>query len=440
MIRQVIVGGGTAGWNAITTLREIDRGDSNIILISNESPYSRMVLPYYLSKEIGESHVFTASKTRLEDLDVELKLGKDVKGLDVKNNKLFLEDGEEVNYDNLLIATGSSPVKPPITGSDGQNVHSFWTLPQARVVTSKIRKNTRVTMIGAGFISFTILNALISRGVDLTVVEVEKRVLPRMLDEQGANIVNEWLVSKGVNVKTESRVISIDDHENEKSIKFDDGTELKTDLVIMATGIKPNIEWLSDSDLILDDGIPIDEYCRTNVNNVYAAGDVAKGLDIVTGERVVHAIEPTAVQHGRIAASNMSGKETRYKGSLLMNILDVFGLEIASFGSWSDEGSDKIIKENLSRPSYRKMIFDQGRMIGAIAIGLGDDIWHTNDIGMLKGLIYTKSDLVDWKDHIRRNPFDIKRAFLASGSVGKLLPETLTGSPSVPEKSIGVST
>ena len=141
MIRQVIVGGGTAGWNAITTLREIDRGDSNIILISNESPYSRMVLPYYLSKEIGESHVFTASKTRLEDLGVELKLGKDVKGLDVKNNKLFLDDGEEVNYDNLLIATGSSPVKPPIPGSDGQNVHSFWTLPQARVVTSKIRKN-----------------------------------------------------------------------------------------------------------------------------------------------------------------------------------------------------------------------------------------------------------------------------------------------------------
>ena len=90
MIRQVIVGGGTAGWNAITTLREIDRGNSNIMLISNESPYSRMVLPYYLSKEIGESHVFTASKTRLEDLDVELKLGKDVKGLDTKNNKLFL--------------------------------------------------------------------------------------------------------------------------------------------------------------------------------------------------------------------------------------------------------------------------------------------------------------------------------------------------------------
>ena len=440
MIRQVIVGGGTAGWNAITTLREIDRGNSNIMLISNESPYSRMVLPYYLSKEIGESHVFTASKTRLEDLDVELKLGKDVKGLDTKNNKLFLEDGEEVNYDNLLIATGSSPVKPPIPGSDGQNVHSFWTLPQARAVTSKIKTNTRVTMIGAGFISFTILNALISRGVDLTVVEVEKRVLPSMLDEQGANIVNGWLVSKGVNVKTECSVVSIDDNENQKIIKFNDGTELKSDLVIMATGIKPNIDWVSDSDLILDDGIPVDEYCRTNVSNVYAAGDVAKGLDIVTGERVIHAIEPTAVQHGRIAASNMSGKETRYKGSLLMNILDVFGLEIASFGSWSDEGSDKIIKENLDRPSYRKMVFEHGQMVGAIAIGLSNDIWHTNDIGMLKGLIYTKSDLIDWKDHLERNPFDIKRAFLASGSIEKLLPETLTGSPSVPEKSIVVST
>tara|TARA_B100000686_G_scaffold25368_1_gene24459 strand:- start:14442 stop:15764 length:1323 start_codon:yes stop_codon:yes gene_type:complete len=439
MVRHVIVGGGTAGWNAITTLRESDLGNSSIVLVSNESPYSRMVLPYYLSKEIGESHVFTASKTRLEDLNIELKLGKEVKGLDTKNNKIILENEEEVDYDNLLIATGSSPVKPAIPGSDGKNIYSFWTLSQARAVTGKIKKNTRVTMIGAGFISFTILNALISRGVDLTIVEVEKRILPRMLDDVGANIVNNWLVSKGIDVKTDCRVSSIDDFENEKIINFDDDTELKTDLVIMATGIKPNIDWLANSDVILDDGIPIDHFCRTNIANVYAAGDVAKGVDIVTGERAVHAIEPTAVQHGRIAGSNMLGKEIQYKGSLLMNILDVFGLEIASFGSWSEEGSDKIIKENSVRPSYRKMVFDHGHMIGAIAIGLGDDIWHTNDIGMLKGLIYTKSDLVEWKEHIRRNPFDIKRAFLASGSVGKLLPETLVGSPSIPEKSISIS-
>tara|TARA_Y100000588_G_scaffold217525_1_gene231420 strand:- start:651 stop:1973 length:1323 start_codon:yes stop_codon:yes gene_type:complete len=439
MARHVIVGGGTAGWNAITTIRESDLGNSSIVLVSNESPYSRMVLPYYLSKEIGESHVFTASKTRLEDLNIELKLGKDVKGLDTKNSKIILDDEEGIEYDNLLIATGSSPVKPAIPGSDGQNVHSFWTLPQARAVTSKIKKNTRVTMIGAGFISFTILNALVSRGVDLTVVEVEKRILPRMLDDEGAEIVNNWIVSKGVDVKTDCRVSSIDDFENEKIIKFYDGTDLKTDLVIMATGIKPNIDWLSGSDVVLDDGIPIDDFCRTNIANVYAAGDVAKGLNIVTGEREIHAIEPTAVQHGRIAASNMLGKEIQYKGSLLMNILDVFGLEIASFGSWNEEGSDKIIKKNPVRPSYRKMVFDHGHMIGAIAIGLGDDIWHTNDIGMLKGLIYTKSDLVEWKEHISRNPFDIKRAFLASGSVGKLLPETLVGSPSIPEKNISVS-
>ncbi|MED5578933.1 MAG: FAD-dependent oxidoreductase [Nitrospinota bacterium] len=439
MVRQVIVGGGTAGWNAITTLREIDRGDSNIVLISNESPYSRMVLPYYLSKEIGESQVFTASKTRLENLNIELKLGKDVKELDSKNSKIVLEDGEEVDYDNLLIATGSSPVRPPIPGSEGKNVSSFWTLPQAREVTSKIKKNTRVTMIGAGFISFTILNALISRGVDLTVVEVEKHILPRMLDEQGAKIVSQWLVSKGVDVRVDCKVLSIDDYENEKLIKFNDGTEQKTDLVIMATGIKPNIDWLTDSDLNLDEGILVDKYCRTNISNIYAAGDVAKGIDIVTGKSAVHAIEPTAVQHGRIAASNMSGKEVSYKGSLLMNILDVFGLEIASFGAWDEEGSDTILKANLSRPSYRKMIFDHGRMVGSIAIGLGDDVWHTNDIGMLRGLIYTQSDLTDWKDHIKRNPFDIKRAFLASGSVGKLLSETLVGIPSVPEESITIS-
>ncbi len=439
MARHVIVGGGTAGWNAITTLREIDGGDSEIVLVADEAPYSRMVLPYYLARDIAESHVFTASPTKLEALRVDARLGARAERIDTASSKLLLAGGEEIEYDNLLIATGSSAVKAPVPGADGAGVHSFWTLPQARAVAAGVDAGTRVTMIGAGFIAFTILNALVNRGVKLTVVELESRILPRMIDEAGAAIVESWLAERGVEVRTSARLASIEDKKGAKLLKFAEGPDLEADLVIMATGIRPNVDWVGDSGIETNQGILVDAHCRTSVPNVYAAGDVAEGPDAVSGERVVHAIEPTAMQHGRVAAANMAGRETLYKGSLLMNIVDVLDLEIASFGNWDDAGAEVCEALDADRPAYRKLLFEGGRLTGAIILGKTREIWATNDVGMLKGLVYTGVDVSEWKSHLCKNPFDVKRAFLASGAAGGLLPETLLGHPSVPAREITVS-
>ena len=207
----------------------------------------------------------------------------------------------------------------------------------------------------------------------------------------------------------------------------------------MATGIKPNIEWVAGSGLETNQGILVDEHCRTNVANIYAAGDIAEGPDAVTGEKVVHAIEPTAMQHGRVAAANMAGQEVAYKGSLLMNIVDVLDLEIASFGAWDDADAEVFEVVRAERPAYRKLLFHGGRLTGAIILGKTREIWTTNDVGMLKGLVYTGVDISEWKEHLRKNPFDVKRAFLASGAAGGLLPETILGRPSAPASEIAVS-
>jgi len=130
--RHVIVGGGTAGINAITTIRQYDRGTSEIILVSAERPYARMVLPYYLKGSISESHVYTLNPTRLHTLDVEPYLGRRAVQLDTQANTLTLDDDTVIPYDDLLIATGSSAVRAPVPGADGAGVHSFWTLEQAQ--------------------------------------------------------------------------------------------------------------------------------------------------------------------------------------------------------------------------------------------------------------------------------------------------------------------
>src|SRR5690606_38443994 len=169
--RHVIVGGGTAGMNAITTIREIDRGASEIVLVSAERPYSRMVLPYYLARDITEPHVFTANPSRLTQLGVTAHIGRRAAQLDTKVNKLTLDNGTEIEYDDLLIATGSSAVRAPVPGADGAGVHSFWTLDQAREVLRGIKAGSQVVMVGAGFIALTRSHSMLKLGATLTSTE-----------------------------------------------------------------------------------------------------------------------------------------------------------------------------------------------------------------------------------------------------------------------------
>ncbi len=435
--RHVIVGGGTAGLNALLTIREQDRGASEIILVSAERPYSRMVLPYYLGRSIAEARVFTLSPARLDALQVQAHIGRRAVGLDPAAGRLALDDGTLLPYDDLLIATGSSPVKAPVPGAEAPGVHSFWTLPQARAVLADIRQGSHVVMVGAGFIAFTILNAILALGARLSIVEVAPRILPRMIDAAGAELVEAWLTRHGVAIRTGATLTAIEEAHGEKRLRFRQGEDLVADVIIMATGIRPNLEWLNGSGIRVNRGILVDDHLRSSVPNVYAAGDVAEGRDLVTGEAALHAIEPTAMEHGRVAGANMAGEDVAYRGSLLMNIVEVCHLDIASFGAWDDPAAERVAALRPERWAYRKLLWRGDRLSGAMILGRSHDLWTTNDVGMLKGLVYSGARLGAWKEHLCRNPFDIKPAFVASGTTARLLPETTLGRPSLPAGLVG---
>jgi NAD(P)H-nitrite reductase large subunit len=427
--RHVIVGGGTGGLNAILTIRERDGGESEITLVSSERPYSRMVLPYYLGRSIAESHVYTLTPSRLAQLDVKTHLGRRAEKLDTGASRLTLDDGTTFEYDDLLIATGSSPVRAPVAGADLPGVHSFWTLEEARGVVAQIREGSHVVLVGAGFIAFTILNAILALKARLTVVEIAPQILPRMLDRPGAELVERWLARHGVTIRTGATLAGIEEEAGKKRLRFRDGEDLTADVVIVATGIRTNLDWLKDSGVRMNQGILVDDHLRSSVPNVFAAGDVAEGRDLVTGLPALHAIEPTAMEHGRVAGANMAGANVAYRGSLLMNIVEVCHLDIASFGAWDDPAADACAALQQERWAYRKLLWTGNRLTGALIAGKADDIWTTNDVGMLKGLVQSGSDLGRWKAHLRRNPFDIKPAFIASGATARLLPETILGRP-----------
>ena len=430
--RHVIVGSGTAGLNAVLAIREHDKGDSEIVLVSSERPYSRMVLPYYLGKTIAETHVFTASPARLAQLGVKDHVGRRAAALDVKAQRLTLDDGTAIEYDDLLIATGSSAVRAPVPGADGPGVHSFWTLEEARAVAAGITAGSHVVMVGAGFIAFTILNAILKLGARLTVVEIAPQILPRMIDKTGAQLVEDWLKRHGVAIRTAATLTSIEQANGRQRLRFKDGADLDADVTIMATGIRTNLEWLNGSGVKVNRGVVVDDHLRSNVATVYAAGDVAEGRDLVTGEAAVHAIEPTAMEHGRVVGANMAGVDVAYRGSLLMNIVEVCHLDLASFGAWDDPGAEVFAAVRPERSAYRKLLWRGDRVVGAMIVGRSDDVWTTNDVGMLKGLVQSGANLGAWKEHLRRNPFDVKPAFVASGVTKRLLPQTVLGHPALP--------
>jgi NAD(P)H-nitrite reductase large subunit len=428
MTHHVIIGNGPAAINAIETIRDFDGGAAQITLVSDEPAYSRMVLPYYLANQIPQGAVFTGDDAYFSHLKVNRVTGR-VTRVDPPARSVVLADGQTIGFDNLLIATGSSATIPPIPGTDLPGVCPLWTLAHTEAVLQSVKNLERpeVAFIGAGFIGFIVLNAMYKRGWKLHVVEIAGHVLPRMLDSDGAALVEDWLRKKNVALHCGATVQSIASHAGRKRLTLSTGGTLDVDLVIVATGIRPNLELVQGSGIQTDQGILVNDRMQTNVANIYAAGDVAQGPDLYGDRPAVHAIQPTAIDHGRVAGANMAGHEVHYPGSLLMNILDACGLQCASFGRWSDPNAETMTIRNPDRPVYRRLLYRGDQLTGAIFLGPANDLGMLNDVGMVKGIMQTKTPLGPWKEFLRHNPFDIRRAYIGCKVADRLARTTLLG-------------
>ena len=375
-----------------------------------EPPYSRMALPYYLINKVDEAGTYLrkdASHYSNKDIDV---IRDRVNLVDPKAKSLSLEHHDAIEYDKLLIATGSHPIKPPIEGMDLPGIHSCWTLEDGRNIVNRAKPGSNVVLMGAGFIGCIILEALALRKVNLTVIEMGDRMVPRMMDQTAGNMIKDWCQKKGVAVHTSTRVDAIEKSSGDSlKVKLDNGDVLDADLLISATGVMANIQFLEGSGVKTDSGVLVNDRLQSNIPDIYAAGDVCQGKDFSTGEYTVQAIQPTAADHGRIVAMNMAGKDAVHQGCVNMNVLDTMGLISSSYGLWMgvDGGeSVKVCDNDLFR--YLSLQFEDDILVGAQALGL------TQHVGVLRGLIQTKLKLGKWKDHLLKDPTRIMEAYLAN--------------------------
>ncbi len=412
-MRHIIIGAGPCGVVAAETLRKANPM-ADITLIGDEPvpPYSRMAIPYLLIENIGEEGTYLRSTEHYEKQNINY-LNHRVSSVDADEKVLTLDDGSTLLYDKLLIASGSHPISPPIEGIDLPNVHSCWTLDDARQIAAIAKQGSNVVLMGAGFIGCIILEALVKRGVNLSVIEMGSRMVPRMLDEKAGGLLEKWCIEKGVNVLTSTKITAIKESGDAMEVETDGGKTLKADLVISATGVRSNIAFLEGSGIDVKDGVVVDNKLQTNIANIYAAGDVAQAKDFSTGEYEVQAIQPTATDHGRIAALNMAGQSVEHHGSVNMNVLDTLGLISHSFGLWMGvEGGDSVEIYNPDAYKYMNLRFgideEEDVLVGASTLGM------TQHIGVVRGLIESKIHLKEWKERLMQDPTRIMEAYLSS--------------------------
>ncbi len=410
-MQHVIIGAGPAGVVAAETLRKLSP-DAGITIIGEEpeQPYSRMALPYYLVDNIGEQGTHLRKRENwYQEQRIDVVRDR-VSAVDPASSTVTTERGGSRKYDRLLVATGSTPLKPPIDGMDLPGVHNCWTLADARAIIERAQPGSRVVLMGAGFIGCIILEALASRGVKLTVIEMEDRMVPRMMNQRSGGLIKQWCEAKGVEVLTSTRVNAVAAAaDGSLSVTLGMGNSRGADLVICATGVKPNTSFLSGSGIEIDGGIVVDHRLRTSASGVYAAGDVARGKDFSTGGYSVQAIQPTAVEHGRVAAINMvDGMEMVHRGSLNMNVLDTMGLVSASFGNWEGvDGGDSVELFDGDRYKYLNLQFRGDVVVGANSLGL------TQHVGVLRGLIQTGVRLgARGRKLLMDNPLNLTEAYL----------------------------
>lgn len=429
MTHHIIIGAGPAGVIAAETIRKHAPAD-RITLVGDEpeTPYSRMAIPYLLMGNINEAGThLRKSVNHFADMHIE-RVTTRVTRIDAPARRLSLSDGNTLSFDTLLIASGSKPAQPPVPGIDLPNVHTCWTLEDARAIMAKATPGARVVQMGAGFIGCIIMEALASRGVSLSVVEMGDRMVPRMMGPAAGGMIRRWVEGKGIAVHTGARVERIERTQpgllarvgaaiglggaaagGAMQVKLSTGVVIDADLVISATGVKPAMGFLEGSGVMCLQGVLTDEHMQTNVPGIYAAGDCAEAFDQVSGKTIVSAIQPNAADQAYVAAMNMAGKAAVLKGVTQINVLDTLGLISASFGNWEGvTGGEHAELVDLPNHKALSLQFDGDVLVGCNSVG-----W-TQHVGVMRGLVEGRVKLGEWKDRLMADPTQLMPAYLAT--------------------------
>ena len=361
-MNYVIIGNSAAAVGCIEGIRSVDKNGS-ITVISNESyhTYSRPLISYLLLGKTDEQRMKYRADSFYADNGCATMFGVTVTKIEYDNKKVLLDNGKSVSFDKLLIATGSKPFVPPMTGLDTvANKFTFMSLDDAKSLQKAVNKESNVLIIGAGLIGLKCAEGIQHSVKSITVIDLADRILPSILDEDGSQIMMEHIEKQGIKMLLSDSVASF----TPNSATLKSGKTIHFDALVVAVGVRPNVELAKEIGATVNRGIFADDHCATSLADVYSAGDCAESHDITVDQDRILALLPNAYMQGETAGINMAGGEKLFDKAMPMNAIGFFGLHIITAGSYDGE-----VYVTKGENSYKKLVTKDNMLKGYIIIG-----------------------------------------------------------------------
>ncbi len=376
-MKYLIIGNSAGGIGAAEAIREVDKLGSLAIVSDEPYPaYSRPLISKYLAEKCPiEKMLFRPADFYVKN-NIQTLLGQKAEQLDVKKRTLSLASGEKISWERLMLAPGGLPIVPAMEGADRIKVFTFTTLDDARRIDQYLERlpvglGQEAVVVGGGLIGVSVTEALVKRGIKVTIVEMKEHVLNTILDEEASAFEEEALKKSGVDVITGHTVAEVSSYSGETvtSVILDSGRPIPCRLVVVAIGVRPRTELVSGTGIEVNRGIVVDRHMATSSPDVYACGDAAEAYDFVYGENRLSPIWPNAYMGGRIAGLNMAGVASEYKGGTAMNSLKYFGVDAVSAGIViPPDGSYEVLAAKHDH-TYKKIVLKDGLIEGMVFVG-----------------------------------------------------------------------
>ena len=361
----VIIGGGIAGLSAAEAIR-LRNASAAIAIFSEEGerPYYRPMLSDFLGEDLSEEQLYVKSPGWYDDKQITVRTGKKVLAINGAQRQLTLDNGDIITYDKLIIAAGARSNIPPIPGNDKKGVFALRSLDDARRLKKALKQEQQAVVIGGGVLGLEAASEMLDLGLQVSVVEFSDRIMPRQLDESSSLRLQQLMQDKGVKLYLGRGTEEIVGDENVNGVKLNDGQLVEADLVLLSTGVKPNLELAKDAGIETDRGIIVDAGMRTSMDNVFAAGDVAQHEDKLIG------LWPVALEMGRAAGANAAGDWLEYAQPVISTMLAAFGMQIFSIGEVNLSPEETRITETYDPKEnyYKKSFLQDGVLKGEIVI------------------------------------------------------------------------
>lgn len=399
-LRYLIVGGSAAGVACANLIKE-RQPSADLLVITDEPdmPYFRPMIPYVLIGKKTANDISMLGNGPYRQSVIKAETSTRCVSVNPKDKTIVTDKGDYISYDKLLIATGSRPFIPQdIEGLESKGVFALRRLSDARAMQEILPKTKRAVLLGGGLVNLKTAFALLERGIKVTLVVKSLEILSQLMEPEDAFILKEALIASGLEVLTGRSAKRVNTKNGSvQSVSLDDGSEIGCEMVCIGKGVRPNVEFLKDSSILIENGVVVDRFTETNIKDIFSAGDVAVTFNPITGQRVSTALWTNAVEMGRCAGLNMIGQKTQYAGTFgVMNATQLAGIPFVSMGIVHTQGTDYEVYRHHSKGAYRKLVFspDGSKLVGVLLIG---DITNA---GLYRYLIRENKTIQTMKDLI----------------------------------------